>query len=710
MLPAIVNPESGYVQACGSPPWAATDSSGLRPDAWPPGFPGARDTSRPQRPRRLLGMGQRSFHEAQSMLYDVLVPFAVEAVPRLLDTAALQRNFMLEADPDLPGALDLLRNWNCVADTDSPGMTFFHVWWSSLKAIMPGIRTDGDLYAALATAGPEIGTMALRAASDAARAMRNDYHGVVVPWGHVHTVRRGGQEYPMPGAMTGEPLFVASDGSFVDGKWPATYGYGFAMAVKFGQTPEAVSVTPFGASERPDSPHFSDQLDLMLERRFKVTHFQYDEVQRFAERAYGTRIGLRPPGMTALFTIHGAGLLQASLPVSSDPPAPLPAGLATFTVYAAPEVIPVQRPAEIEMEIHIPPEVCAQEHLSMLALYAFDAEAGWTRVARQWLDPQNRTLAARDGRRDAFAVLGPEEFRISTSVVVDSEPLHVAKADAGEQPAAQKAKPGFAAPLAPLPAPGAQLEVQKPGSGEPQIAGNLLLPEDTPVYTFGPDKEALKDRKAPRSSPESPASSPLEPAERAEADSVEVPPAGSSVGAQPVPDVPPPGPAETAREEDAAYGITAPPPPTASRLSAPRPSGPGPLGALLPEPRAFGETRWGQMLELRPPDAQGLFHISAGKTLRARLVTSPEAPAPLPTGLAPLTRFVAVECWPPAVKPEVALRLIAPGESRGEAALYAYDQEAGWQRVGNQKHDAATDTFSALDQGARIYAVLAPSG
>ncbi len=168
-LPAIVNPPSGYVQACGNPPWLATENAPIDPRSLPGWFVRDYDTYRAKRARHLLRIGPRTFEEMQSMLFDTLVPFAIESVPGLLQTARESARLVSNSHPDLPVGLQLLSDWNYTADTDNAAMTFFHIWWSTLRAGAGSrFRTDWDLMEAVRQGAPNTRLAALVAAGEAA--------------------------------------------------------------------------------------------------------------------------------------------------------------------------------------------------------------------------------------------------------------------------------------------------------------------------------------------------------------------------------------------------------------------------------------------------------------------------------------------------------------------------------------------------------------
>ena len=407
-LPAVVNPASGYVQACGSPPWSVTENSGLARDSWPSWLSGDPESYRARRARELLRAGTRSFRDNQSMLFDTVVPAAMDTVPALLAMADQRPDLVKNAHPDLVNGLALLRDWNFTADVTSTGMTFYHVWWAMLRGQAGAGMGERDLYAMLASNAPEAQEAALRAAEDASRMLRNEFQTLAVPWGERHRLRRADREEAAPGAATGEPILLLSDQVWDDGKWIASYGTGFAMAVQFGDTPDAVSLSPFGASENQRSSHCTDQMDLFLQRRFKRTPYTAEAVMRHAEHALGTVVTLLPAGVSGAVTLHGDGPMQARLDTQAKPPAELPAGYAAFTLYIAPQRAPQGRAVWLDVSMHVPAAVCADENMAGLALFACEDGLGWYQPQPQEYDAATRTFHARhDTLGRAYAVLGP---------------------------------------------------------------------------------------------------------------------------------------------------------------------------------------------------------------------------------------------------------------------------------------------------------------
>ncbi len=407
-LPWLLNPDSGYLQACGSPPWTVTDNAPLDPEAWPPWLAADADTYRARRVRQLLRTGERSLQDNHSMLYDVVAGAAVDLAPFLLQAADRRKEELASVHPDLPEALDLLRDWSYVAEPHAAGMTFYHVWWTMLQELgTERLGSNPALYAFLSTGSRDAENLALDAAAGAVRMMRNEFDTVSIPWGEVHRIHRGEREEPCAGSASGEPLFLASDVAFSDGRWHADYGYGYAMVVQFGERPEALSVAAFGASEDLESPHFDDQLNLLLEKRLKHTRFRQSEVWRYARSTRGRRVDLHPLGIDGTLRFRAKAPVDARLESSLEAPAVPPWGLVPFTLYVRAQHTPKEVAAELDVELFVPDVLCHEENLPQLALYTHDEAQGWRALEDQQLDVARRVLSASKTGEAVFVVFGP---------------------------------------------------------------------------------------------------------------------------------------------------------------------------------------------------------------------------------------------------------------------------------------------------------------
>jgi len=410
-LPYIFNPPSGYVQACGNPPWTATSPPVLEPAFWPQWLAADRDSYRAKRVRQLLQQGKRTFRDHQSILFDMVVPEAFDLVPALLKSVEVRKELAQVMHPDFWKGIEVLQKWNFVAETSSEGMTFFHLWLSFCRNRSAKEYPSVDVFYTSALQGePGAQEIMIRSVEDAARTLRNEYGVVEKKWGDVHSIRRGSREEAISGAVSGDPIFVASDYEFDRGKWIANYGYGFAMVVQFGDVPESVSLLPFGVSQVPGTVHFDDQLNLLLARQFKHVHFGREDILRNAEWGLGKNITLMPRGVTGAVTLNSASIIHARLTSVTECPRQIPAGLAPFSLYVQVERKPSGSPVIVDASIHIPAVLCQDAYFPQLRLYRHEPGLGWQPVSAQQMDPVGRLISMRDeALAEWYVVLGPEE-------------------------------------------------------------------------------------------------------------------------------------------------------------------------------------------------------------------------------------------------------------------------------------------------------------
>ena len=668
VLPMIENPASGYVQACGNPPWLATSDSELHPWDWPSWLVRDRDTYRAKRVRQLLERGSVSVYDCQHMLFDAVAPFALEMVPLILDAATQHPNYVATAHPDLPVTLKLLEDWNGAASADSVGMTIFHLWWSNLRnQSFPMLNSEEELYLALTAKAPGMQESILVAVNDATRMLRNAYQSVSVPWGAVHQLHRGGRTVEAPGAMSGEPILVTEDRQLEGQLWPVTYGSGFSMVVEFGETPRASSLVPFGASENPGSPHYDDQLTLFTQQRLKPMRFEVEDVERNATQAYGMNIVLRASGMVGQFRLQSTVPVAATMTSEYTAPGSLPEGLAPFTVFATAGAEPSYAAAQLAMAIHIPDVLCADAHLELLQIYRHDGE-DWTPLAGQTIDVSTRMLSGVSDRAGTFAVLGPLEYRTT----------HVAAATETTPSESEPEYGDILARLQPTP-PTSALVADTHDDGPMLVDPKTWKPVDIKI-----GRERGFDWPGMGAANQPAPASPLVPSDGISADTRE----------------------HATRTPDATTG------PVKPRIEVSwDPDAPPTIDA--PGVQTSDMFR-GKKIEFRPPSFDALFKIAAKRLIQAQMRVTNAPPGALPEGLVAFTDFAEIFHTKTTPIPEVAILVSIPSSKCAKVNLdrlgiYVYDAEDGWQRLPGQTYDDETSSISALDRPPRLYAVLGPA-
>src|SRR5262249_47343303 len=101
-------------------------------------------------------------------------------------------------------------------------------------------------------------------------------------WGEVHVIPRGGRTFPTSGFRSpgsgDQAAVVPNYGSFRDGKIVCDTGSSFRMIVSLDpKHVESWSILPYGESQDPANPHYSDQVPLFGRGEYKPT--QFDKVK-----------------------------------------------------------------------------------------------------------------------------------------------------------------------------------------------------------------------------------------------------------------------------------------------------------------------------------------------------------------------------------------------------------------------------------------------
>jgi acyl-homoserine-lactone acylase len=270
--PMIVDPASGFVTNANNTPFmAAGNGSELDTANFSPllGIE-ARKTNRIVRALELL--------EADTSL----TPEELLAIK--FDTAYSRNSFAgkwiekllaadLKGEADLVAAQTLLKEWDFNSDgkgrADTIGEAMMHM-------------ANGDAYHGRAL--PDARAK-LREVVDA---LMKGFGRIDPPLGDVQRLIRGKVNLPANGGT--DTLRAATVWDPQDnGQMRVKHGDSFIMLVNWDNTGKlsSQSIQPYGsATNRPESPHYTDQMQLFLDRKFKPVYFEWADALKNAKRRY----------------------------------------------------------------------------------------------------------------------------------------------------------------------------------------------------------------------------------------------------------------------------------------------------------------------------------------------------------------------------------------------------------------------------------------
>lgn len=279
-LPQVLNPASGYVYNCNHSPF---QSSGIAdnpdPDQVPEttGYlPDGIFTNRGFRLNKLLS-------EADEMDYETFKEIKYDlAYGKPLATGFgmyLEALFELEptAYPELIESLKHIQNWDRITRKESEGAGTFVCFAYFL---------DRELRKLNLLPGDTIPTPTILKALKHSQAHLLKHFGkVAIPLGELQRHTRGAVDLPLAG---GPDILAAVSGRLMpDGRLRARAGDSYIELVRYTEDGvEIESINAFGASSRPESPHYTDQMERFSNQQLKTMSLDKETILKTASRIY----------------------------------------------------------------------------------------------------------------------------------------------------------------------------------------------------------------------------------------------------------------------------------------------------------------------------------------------------------------------------------------------------------------------------------------
>ncbi len=275
-LVQIVNPPTGYMQNCNVAPDTMAHQPLVKASDYPRELFHAQPGDTHTRGLRANELLARADHLTREQAFAIVTDVTL---PLLEKWQALWRQVAadLEDDPNARTFCAELLRWNGAVARDSTGATAFEQLIEALLDLGGWGKIGPQNIAALGKLDATQREFLAKGIRQAAARMQKQFGTTSVPWGKTHRIRRGG-DWPVEGAgirfwATLRPVGYHTPSS--EGLRPARSGQSHVMLVFFkpGQV-ESFSVTPYGISDHPDSPHYADQTrELFSNNRLKPTWF-----------------------------------------------------------------------------------------------------------------------------------------------------------------------------------------------------------------------------------------------------------------------------------------------------------------------------------------------------------------------------------------------------------------------------------------------------
>jgi acyl-homoserine-lactone acylase len=303
-LPQLLNPKSGYVQSCNSSPFTTTDEGNPQPDQFPRYLAedATSDNRRAKRSRQILSAPQPlAFERLRELAFDTTVYWAAETLPHYAKLMEKMKTDNPALAAELSPYLDHLLDWDCRVTADSTAATLCEGWYAELY----GRGYPGETMRPRYLGDPERQLRALAKAAGTLVVIFGDWR---VKWGDAFRSQRHADvaeileipfddrtlSFPCVGAPG--PMGVIFTQYYTPSlKIPfiktirnryALVGPTYLAAYEFGPNFRGATVSVFGTSGDPRSPHFQDQAELLAAGRLKDELFQWPAIAAAATEKY----------------------------------------------------------------------------------------------------------------------------------------------------------------------------------------------------------------------------------------------------------------------------------------------------------------------------------------------------------------------------------------------------------------------------------------
>ena len=281
-LPRYVNPTSGYLFNTNGTPFVATaPNENLRSSDFNPTFgyqDEAKINNRTIRAQQLISNYDKiTWEDFKTIKYD-------QKFNDKMESYNINNMWMIEKlstikYPDLKESIEVIKSWDRKANVENTEAALLIFTFNNLVDL---ILSKGMQYASNSLSEEQY----VEALRKATKHMKKHFGSLRVPLGDVQKHVRGNKVIGVGGAP--DVLAAMMSRPYKNGMLKTAVGDSYIILVDFDTegNPKIETVNAFGASTRPDSPHYNDQMELWVTQKTKSMTLNKEEVYKNAERVY----------------------------------------------------------------------------------------------------------------------------------------------------------------------------------------------------------------------------------------------------------------------------------------------------------------------------------------------------------------------------------------------------------------------------------------
>ncbi len=279
-LPQVHNPEAGYVFNTNNSPFNATHpTENLSSKNYSPAMGFEKyENNRSTRLSYLLAshQGKFSYEDFKRIKYDCAYPDSL-AFPYYV---GLEKIFQLDAQkyPELAESIRLLKTWDRNNNSESTGAGLFMIF---LQYLGKAMKVQQRLQAYNQVSESEI----VDALREAQKHLKKYFKSIEVPLGKVQVHQRGKVALPVAGNQ--DVLAAMYSVPHKKGKFKANQGESYILLAQFSEEGVILeSINAYGASNRKNSPHYTDQMGFYTQQKLKKMTLNKEEILKTAQQVY----------------------------------------------------------------------------------------------------------------------------------------------------------------------------------------------------------------------------------------------------------------------------------------------------------------------------------------------------------------------------------------------------------------------------------------
>lgn len=280
-LPQVLNPQSGFVFNTNNTPYSSTSQldnpdpiQGLNMGFQEPGI----ENNRSLRFLELIGSDSSiTYADFKRIKYDIQYPDSLRQ-PHMLNQELLI-SLSPQSYPQIADAIELMSEWNRRCNIDNRAVSMFLL---SLHELNQHLKATNSYK----RGGVITEAQCLIAIEKAKSTLIKDFGRIDPQLSEVMRHSRGDVNLPVNG---GSDVLAAIYGERQDdGTYRAVAGESYIQLVQFkkGHLPQIESVNAFGSSADPQSPHYTDQMELFVNQELKPIGLSMEWVQKNAVKKY----------------------------------------------------------------------------------------------------------------------------------------------------------------------------------------------------------------------------------------------------------------------------------------------------------------------------------------------------------------------------------------------------------------------------------------